>query len=206
MFIFGHLGVTLGAATLINGLVTRNARPVAASPAHSAGGNAISEAGGPKRSSPASWFGSLGKTLDLRFLLVGSLMPDIIDKPIGIFLYGNGRIIYHTLLVSLLVLVFGLFLRRRYRWNGLLAIAVGMLTHLVLDQMWLNPQTLFWPLFGWAFPPSPVSDWLGVWMNDLLHEASVYIPELIGFAIVVWFAVLVVRQKKVTAFLKKGYF
>lgn len=103
----------------------------------------------------ASWFTSLGNSIDMRLLLVGSLLPDIIDKPVGMFFFrdslSNGRIFCHTLLFLILVTVAGLYFYRRYSKTWLLAFSFGTLTHLVFDQMWRTPQTLFWPLFGLPF-------------------------------------------------------
>lgn len=47
------------------------------------------------------------KKLDLRLVIIGSMLPDLIDKPLGIYLMGNtlsnGRVLSHTL-VFLLVM------------------------------------------------------------------------------------------------------
>ena len=60
-------------------------------------------------------FAHLGLTLararlirgaDLAFVLLGSMLPDIIDKPLGTILFGTpamGRIFAHTLLFLLLL-------------------------------------------------------------------------------------------------------
>jgi len=65
MLIFGHAGITLGATALLNGALTK-------SYSLCAGGR-------------ASWLASLGNRIDIRLLLLGSLLPDIIDKPAGQF-------------------------------------------------------------------------------------------------------------------------
>src|SRR5665811_1301066 len=41
---------------------------------------------------------SLSRFLDIRVLMIGSLFPDIIDKPLGFIGFGDGRSITHTLL------------------------------------------------------------------------------------------------------------
>ena len=64
---------------------------------------------------------------------------------------------------------------------------MGSLMHLVLDQMWNTPQTLFWPLLGWAFPKEDLSGYVGSLINELLTRPDVYLPEMIGFAIVAVF-------------------
>jgi len=84
--------------------------------------------------------------VDYRYVIFGSLLSDVIDKPLGnIFLYealNNGRIIGHSLVFVLLLTAIGI-----YRKNILYA-AFGVWTHLLLDSMWLNQITLFWPLLG----------------------------------------------------------
>ncbi|MBA7692845.1 hypothetical protein ES703_101414 [subsurface metagenome] len=81
MLIFGHVGITLGAAVFLNGALTK-------SYSLCAGGR-------------ASGLASLGNRIDIRLLLLGSLLPDIIDKPIGQFFFrdtfSNGRIFCHPI-------------------------------------------------------------------------------------------------------------
>ena len=49
--------------------------------------------------------------IDYRAVLVGSILPDIIDKPIGAYLFRstfhNSRIFAHTLLFSVLLMLMG---------------------------------------------------------------------------------------------------
>lgn len=103
--------------------------------------------------------------LDFRFLLVGSLLPDMIDKPVALFLFEDvfrsGRIMGHTLLFSLVLLGMGLW---RYRRGSafLLSIGVGSLLHLVLDEMWRQPAVLWWPVLGWSLA--------GEWTGDFFHK------------------------------------
>lgn len=88
----------------------------------------------------------LKKDIDYRFLIVGSLLSDIIDKPLGnIVLYdllNNGRIIGHTLLFAVILAVIGLYRKK------IMYIAAGVFTHLALDRMWGDPKTLLWPFLG----------------------------------------------------------
>ena len=64
--------------------------------------------------------------------------------------------------------------------------AFGVFAHLVLDEMWLEPQTLWWPLLGVEFPHysgmDPVS-----WLEGLLHtiftDPVVLLPELAGLVL-----------------------
>jgi inner membrane protein len=134
--------------------------------------------------------------LTLAACVIGSLLPDIIDKPLGHFLlpgfFGyNGRIMAHTLVFLLLVLSVGLSLYPRRLGVLVLILAYGDGMHLVLDQMWQTPQTLLWPLLGWSFPSTTEYPWLGTMWNEYFHDPSAYVPELIGLGILclcgLWF-------------------
>ena len=123
--------------------------------------------------------------VDLRFLAVGALLPDLIDKPLGTILLpavfnGNGRVVGHTLLFStVLMLVVLLATRRgriRRRW---MALAVGSLIHLLLDAMWTVQETLLWPAFGWAFPPGIPEYWSNL-LDSLLSDPWRIFQELVG--------------------------
>ena len=85
---------------------------------------------------------------------VGSVLPDLIDKPLGnIILAGTldyGRIYCHTLLFVSVLLIAGIFLSFRYPRAGplMLALVAGILLHQILDFMWLEPVNWFWPVLG----------------------------------------------------------
>ncbi len=104
--------------------------------------------------------------VDLRFLAIGAVLSDLIDKPIGRIIWADelqtGRVYGHTLLFFVVVLTGVMVLTgrgtpQRRRW---VAVAVGVMFHLLLDAMWVTPETLFWPLFGWQFS-RPVSTTTG---------------------------------------------
>jgi inner membrane protein len=187
MFILAHTGITLGAATLVAGTINRR-QP---------GQNAI-----------ISWLNSLSQYVDIRVLLVGSLLPDIIDKPVGqVFFretFSNGRIFAHTLLFLIVLAGIGFFLFKSYRQVWMLTLATGTFTHLVMDRMWNTPGTLFWPLLGFTFEKVELTDWLWNLFKTLLYRPGAYIPELIGLAVLLWFGLVLVFRKKVGAFLKSG--
>lgn len=211
MLVFGHTGITLGAAAVLAGIVNSGRLPEAAQ-------NQATDS--PPRSSrpiPAlnnfprdkvSWFTSLGSYIDIRLLLIGSLLPDIIDKPIGQFFFketfSNGRIFCHTLLFLIIITLTGLYLYRHHSKTWLLVLSFGTFTHLVCDLMWRSPRTLLWPIYGLAFERLDLVDWMPRMLHMLVTDPKVYVPELVGAIILIWFAVGLVRGRKAFAFVKYG--
>ncbi|MFC1903532.1 metal-dependent hydrolase [Chloroflexota bacterium] len=204
MLILGHTGLTLGITVLLNRALTKgNAPPPKGSLEPS---TKTPQARASVSRHLAAWFTSLANRLDIRILLIGALLPDIIDKPVGQLLFretfSNGRIFSHTLLFLALITASGIFLQRSYGKNWLLVLSLGTSIHLILDEMWLSPKTLFWPLFGFTFEKIDLTGWTGGIFYALLHEPSIYIPELVGGVILVTFAWILVRNRKVSAFIK----
>ncbi len=85
---------------------------------------------------------------------VGSILPDLVDKPLGHIILANtldyGRIYGHTLLFISVLLIAGFLLALRYPRVGplILALVAGILSHQLLDFMWVEPVNWLWPVFG----------------------------------------------------------
>lgn len=86
--------------------------------------------------------------------IAGSILPDILDKPLG-YLFPqtleSGRTFSHTLLVVGIIIGLAIIV-----WHSRYAILVfclssAVLVHQVLDGMWYDPVTWFYPLMG-PFP------------------------------------------------------
>lgn len=209
MLLFAHTGITLGAGILLD-------RSLIGSDPFSAKNNS--------RSSPrvlsmrdfspgnrTSRLHLLKNHPDYRLLLIGSLLPDLIDKPIGdIFFYQtfrNGRIFGHTLCFTVCLAVLGACVYKRWKKLWFLILSFGSAMHLILDQMWLNPRTLLWPAYGWSFARVDSTDFFG-WLPDMFHalmtNTSVFVSELIGFSILAWFAARLIQKRQVYAFITRG--
>lgn len=209
MLLFGHVGITLVSAALGFGLKDK-LRPAATEDGlKDSSPTGDSHSSNKRLGSSASFFRSLANRMDIRFLLTGSMLPDIIDKPIGIYLlretFSNGRIFSHTLLFLVLVTVVGLMIKRYSGKTWGLALSIGTLLHLILDQMWQTPKTIFWPLFGIAFERIETTYWLGNIFYALLKKPDVYVPEIIGFVVFVWFVCELLHHGAIVGFLKKGW-
>ena len=202
MLLFGHAGITVGAVWLAQKSAswTRSRRSQA-----TVGQTAALTTDSPAGSSQVQ---KTTLSLDYRLLLVGSLLPDIIDKPLGMWLLrealSNGRVFAHTLLLAGLLAGIGVYLHARHRQVTVLCLALGTLAHLILDQMWLTPQTLFWPLYGLSFERGIVEGWLPRILTSLMTKPSVYLPEIIGallLAVLLWD---IIRRRRLMGFLRSG--
>jgi len=198
MLFFGHIGITTGVVLL--------ADSVSARLTHRSAGNPPSEAHGIFPGLHA--VDSIIRNIDMRIIMVGSLLPDIIDKPIGHFFFkeffSNGRIFSHSLLFLILLSLTGVILYKTRRATWMLALAFGTFVHLILDRMWLAPSTLLWPVYGWAFPREDVSNFIPKILHEMVTVPSAYISELVGIAILLFFAVRLLQKRKFMEFVKRG--
>lgn len=195
MLPFAHTGITLGAAWLLKSGLTRG-RVLSATRCDYTGQVNPSA---PHRS---------GVSMDYRLVMVGAMLPDLVDKPIGVFLFrdtfSNGRIFCHTLLFLIVISLAGLYLYRGRGGIWLLILSFGTFTHLILDQMWLDPGTLLWPIYGFTFPKVDLSNWtLNMW-HMLQTDPAIYVPELVGMIILAGFVAVLAHREKVLAFIRNG--
>jgi len=140
MLLLAHVGIPVGITWLVQKTVTRAklnlAKHKPVSTAEVTPEAAYLDSPNAERSS---------FQLDYRLVMLGSMLPDIIDKPLGLWLFpdtfNNGRILTHTLLFTLLLAAVGAYLWLRRGKSGVLCISFGVVAHLCLDQIWLNPTT-----------------------------------------------------------------
>ncbi len=149
------------------------------------------------------------KTLiDYRVVLVGAILPDIIDKPIGAYFFRstfhNSRIFAHTLIFSTILILIGLYRLFKSRKHNILILGICTSIHLILDSMWLYPNILFWPCYGLKFAQRAEGNWLNSDINRLIADPSYYFPEIIGFAIIAYYFWPLVKNKRIKSFLNSG--
>lgn len=118
--------------------------------------------------------------VDVRLLVFGALLPNLIDKPLGTIIapdwFGADRLYGHTLLFPTVLMVSALLVTRRgRRRRALMAASIGVFLHLLLDGMWTSTQTFLWPLFGSAFDPGVRPFW-----SDQLFSWVTIAQELVG--------------------------
>lgn len=130
--------------------------------------------------------------VDYRGAAVAALLPDLIDKPLSLTLMSNSGTsqgVSHTLLGQALFTLAVASLRPRW-----LPYALVSNSHLLADQMWKYPRTLFFPFSGrldsWKFMGTP-SAMLDAYAEIVTRPAIVAI-EAVGVALLAW----VVRRGK----------
>lgn len=121
--------------------------------------------------------------MDVRFLALGAILPDLIDLPVGIALWDrfeSVRLMSHSIALGAVLLVVVLVVtrrgRRRKQW---IMVAVGVMLHLVLDAMWNLPETLWWPFLGSEFTATGFSTF-GAYLRDLVMDPLMWAGEVAG--------------------------
>ena len=137
-------------------------------------------------------------SLDVRLLILGALLPDIIDKPLGhlILSIDNGRIIGHSIVFASILLLSGIAYRR------ILPASLGVSIHQILDGMFIDREAALWPLLG---PFSSYDFEVGQWI-DAFTKPFVIGEEVIGLMLIVTFVIKfsLYRRKDLSRFLRKG--
>ena len=113
-------------------------------------------------------------------LIVGSLLPDIIDKSLLFLNLGSGRGISHTILFVLISSIILHFVTKG-RKSISIPFLVGMGIHLILD---LPEVPLFYPFIMYEF--IIIEDPLGLWLHTLFNNPVVYLTEIAGILIFIF--------------------
>lgn len=128
--------------------------------------------------------------VDVRFLLLGAVIPDLIDMPAGTLLladrFSTGELWAHSLVAASAYMTAVLVLTRRgRRRRAWMALGVGWLFHLLLDGMWLNEEVFLWPFFGWDLPAGASPYW-SLASERALSDPWRWAQEILGAGYLVW--------------------
>jgi hypothetical protein len=128
--------------------------------------------------------------VDVRLLVLGAALPDLIDLPIGTLIFADtfsrGELWAHSLIIpSLYMSAVLLTTRRGRRRRALMAVGIGWLLHLLIDGMWLDQDVFLWPFFGWEMTPGPAPFWPLAW-ERALSDPWRWVTEAIGAGYLVW--------------------
>ena len=104
--------------------------------------------------------------MDYRILVVASLLPDLVDKPLAKMLATSydyeSRAAGHSLaFLGFVVLIMGFLWLSNWR-AGFWPFVLGTLIHDALDVMWLHPRIFFWPAEGLHFSKPIDEAWQGM--------------------------------------------
>lgn len=177
MFIFGHLGITLGISFVLFHVI-------------------LPKAGIKLKISYL--FIALGAILpDLLDKPIGWIL---LNESVA-----NGRLFGHTLLFAGIIALVGFHVKEHR--TELFCVAFGVFMHLLEDLMWETPTTLLYPLFGFGFPQGSIGDWHGYFLDMVIRIYTpafsyAFVTEVIGITILIGFAGFVlyttlnVKEKK----------
>jgi hypothetical protein len=104
--------------------------------------------------------------VDYRLIALGSMLPLLVDLPVGHTAFGHTLLFPVSLLVVVMLLTIG---RPRLLRRRLLCIPIGAFCGLILSGAFTNSDLFLWPLGGTTFPDDPL---LPAWWVVLLEEAA----------------------------------
>jgi len=127
-------------------------------------------------------FRSVG--IDYRLVALGSMLPLLVDLPVGHTAFG------HTVLfpiVLLVVVMVGTIGRSRLLRRRLLCLPIGVFCGLILSGAFTNADLFWWPIGGTTFPDDALlPTWWGVLLEELaglvacwwiVGQFDLYLPE-----------------------------
>lgn len=128
--------------------------------------------------------------LDYRLLAFSALLPDLIDKPLALFVFTQAhtsQLMAHSFLFHGVLLVLTLLF-----WRKLLPYVLAFNGHLLADRMWNHTETFWWPLFGWDVfwdfkPMNTPATMFNVYWDIITHYPQVWVIELIALIFLVGF-------------------
>lgn len=128
--------------------------------------------------------------VDVRFLAAGAIFPDLIDLPLGGGLfadrYASGELWGHSLLFAAIVMTAVMvFTRRGPKRRAAMAVAIGVLFHLLLDGMWTDSPVFLWPFFGTEHPVGPMPFWQQA-IDRALSDPWRWMAEAAGVLYLAW--------------------
>jgi hypothetical protein len=121
----------------------------------------------------AVWLVFRDPAIDHRLVMVGALVPDVVDGVTG------GPWVLHSVFASVVLLgaVMGATVGRRLLRRQLIALPIGTFLHLVFDGAWADTDTFWWPFSG---------GFGGGSLPSVDRGAVDALLEVIGLAILVW--------------------
>lgn len=151
--------------------------------------------------------------IDYRIVIAGSLLPDIIDKPLVQILYGlrnhDGHLIAHSFIFSGLLIVLGMIIICINENKSVFTLGICSLIHQLLDKLMSVPNIFFLPnvnsrnfiaLKRLAFVHNitlPIYTRFPYLRDTVLYfeKPYIFISETIGFIIIIYFICRIIAGK-----------
>jgi hypothetical protein len=111
--------------------------------------------------------------IDYRLVVVGSLLPLVVDLPFLGLSYGHTLLASVVLLLAVMLLTIG---RPRLLRRRLLCLPIGAFCGLALSAAWTNTDVFWWPFTGASLPDGAL----------LPAPGLVVLEELAGLAACAW--------------------
>lgn len=161
--------------------------------------------------------------IDYRYVLIGAMLPDIIDKPLVLMLSNDpvrsARYIAHSLTFGIFLLLLSAVLSISFKSAKFLILTVCSCIHLLLDKMWLYPKVFLWPFYVIKTKNQSVAvlssgvihkienayvsvsriNWLSLYMKP-----EVYIPETIGLIFIAYYLTKLIYKGRLKKFIETG--
>lgn len=146
--------------------------------------------------------------VDYRFLLLGSILPDLIDKPLG-YLFSakheiGGKSYGHSLLFLLLLSIISVVQQRKKNRTPIWFLFIGTIAHDIADTMWHFPKIFFDPIYQWKMATPPYEAWQEFFNFRTIHIRQLFAFEIIGGSILLYFFIKLVLHNKISHFIKTG--
>ena len=125
---------------------------------------------------------ALDRRADLRWVIFFTLVADIVDKPLGLWVFketiNNGRVWFHSLAVNLLVTTVLVLAQKPVVY------ALALWLHQFCDRMWMRPWVALWPLTGrFGYRDLPFEDWV----YGIFNPYNV-VSDVVGLVVLLAFA------------------
>jgi hypothetical protein len=161
--------------------------------------------------------------IDYRYVLIGAMLPDFIDKPLVMILSSvpvhSARSIAHSITFALFLLVLSVIFLKSFKSTKFLVLTVCCYIHLALDKIWLYPKVFLWPLHLLKSKNQSITtvskgvidkienayisvkeiNWFSVYAKP-----EIYISEVIGLIFIVYYFIKLMKKSKLKTFLVKG--
>lgn len=160
--------------------------------------------------------------IDYRIVVLGSILPDIIDKPLVQIIYGlrnhDGHLIAHSFIFSALLIALGIIIFFTKKNKNVLLLGICSLIHQLFDKAISMPNIFLLPnvnssnfillkrlefVHNITLPIYTRFPYLRDTMT-YFEKPYVFISEVIGFIIIVYFIWKLLKSKKCMEFLKHG--